>query len=115
MSGKQSRKIRKQKGFSKKVIAGAAAAVLCAAPVATEGGEFLLSLYPHISFPVVKFDDSLSTGFGGGLRLTYRPVDFFNVFVQGDYKQYSFDTKQNVGNVTVLGGSRRAVGRRGHR
>ena len=105
MSGKQSRKIRKQKGFSKKVIAGAAAAVLCAAPVATEGGEFLLSLYPHISFPVVKFDDSLSTGFGGGLRLTYRPVDFFNVFVQGDYKQYSFDTKQNVGNVTVLGGS----------
>ena len=77
MSGKQSKKIRKSKGFSKKAVAGAAAAILCAAPVAAEGGEVLVSLFPHFSFPVVKFDDSLSTGFGGGLRLTYKPTDYF--------------------------------------
>ena len=105
MSGKQSRKIRKCKGFSKKAVAGAAVALLSVTPLASEGGEFLLSLYPHFSFPVVKFDDSLSIGYGGGLRLTYRPTQFFNVFIQGDYKQYSFDTKQNIGDMTVLGGT----------
>ncbi len=104
MSGKRSRKIRAAKHLSKKAIAGAAAAILCAAPVATEGGEFLVSLYPSFSFPIVKFDNSLSTGFGGGLRVTYKPTEYFNLFVQGDYKQYSFDTKQGIGDVSVLEG-----------
>ena len=105
MSGKQSRKIRKTKSFSKKAVAGAAAAILCAAPLAAESGEFLVSVYPHFSFPVVKFDDSLATGFGGGLRLTYRPTEYFGVFVQGDYKQFTFDTKQNIGNLSVIDGT----------
>ena len=104
MSGKQSKKIRRIKGFSKKAVAGAAFALLCTAPVASEGGEFLLSLYPKFSFPVVKFDESLSTGFGGGLRLTYRPIENINVFVEGDYKQYNFDTKQNIGSLSVVEG-----------
>ena len=95
MSGKQSKKIRKSKGISKKAVAGAAAALFCAAPLAAEGGEFLVSLYPHFSFPVVKFDNALTTGFGGGLRLTYRPVKNINLFLQGDYKLYSFNTKDN--------------------
>ena len=98
MSGKQSRKIRKSRKLSKKAVAGAAAALLCAAPLAAEGGEFLVSLYPHFSFPVVKFNDALTTGFGGGLRLTYRPTDFFGVFLQGDYKQFSFDTVRETGS-----------------
>ena len=59
MSGKQSKKIRKTRKISKKAVAGAAAAVLCAAPLAAEGGDFLVSLYPHFSFPVIKFDDSI--------------------------------------------------------
>ena len=104
MSGKRSRKIRAAKHLSKKAIAGAAAAIHCAAPVATEGGEFLVSLYPSFSFPIVKFDNSLSTGFGGGLRVTYKPTEYFNIFIQGDYKQYSFDTKQGIGDVSVLEG-----------
>ena len=98
MSGRTARRLRK-----KKIVIGAAAALLCAAPVAAEGGEFLVSLYPHFSFPVIKFDDSLTTGFGGGLRLTYRPVEYFDVYIQGDYKQYSFKTKQSVGNLSVVG------------
>ena len=102
MSGKQSKKIRKSKGFSKKAVAGAAAAILCAAPVAAEGGEVLVSLFPHFSFPVVKFDDALTTGFGGGLRLTYKPTDYFGIFLQGDYKQFSFDTKKDIGNLSVM-------------
>jgi tetratricopeptide (TPR) repeat protein len=104
MSGKQSKKIRKTRKISKKAVAGAAAAVLCAAPLAAEGGDFLVSLYPHFSFPVIKFDDSLSTGFGGGLKLTYRPTDYFGVFLQGDYKQFSFDTKQSIGSLSVFDG-----------
>ena len=105
MSGKRSRLNRKIKGFSKKAAAGAAAIMLCSTPVASEGGEFLLSLYPHFSFPVIKFDDSLTMGYGGGLRLTYRPTDYFNIFVEGDYKRYSFDTKQNIGNMSILEGT----------
>ncbi|MBR6341662.1 MAG: DUF481 domain-containing protein, partial [Treponema sp.] len=105
MSGKQSKKIRKSKGISKKAVAGAAAALFCAAPLAAEGGEFLVSLYPHFSFPVVKFDNALTTGFGGGLRLTYRPVKNINLFLQGDYKLYSFNTKDNIGNISIFGGT----------
>ena len=89
MSGKQSKKVRKEKKLSKKVVAGAAAAIIGTAPVVAEGGEFLISIFPDFSFPVVKFNDSLTTGFGGGLQLTYRPNQYFNIFVQGDYKQYS--------------------------
>ncbi len=102
MSGKQSRKIRKQIKFSKKAVAGAAAVLLSAVPAASEGSEFLVSLYPKFSFPVIKFDESLSTGFGGGLRLTYRPLEVINLFVEGDYNQYSFDTKTSIGNLSVF-------------
>ena len=105
MSGKQSKKVRREKKLPKKVVAGAAAAIIGSAPVVAEGGEFLISVFPHFSFPVVKFDDSLSTGFGGGVQLTYRPNQYFNIFVQGDYKQYSFDTKQDIGNIGVIGGT----------
>ena len=105
MSGEQSRTIRKEKKVSKKMMAGAAAAIIGTAPVLAEGGEFLISVFPHFSFPVVKFDDSLSTGFGGGLQLTYRPNQYFNLFLQGDYKQYTFDTKQDIGNISLLSGT----------
>ena len=104
MSGKQSKKVRREKRISKKAVAGAAAAILCTAPVASEGGEFILSVFPHISIPVVKFDDSLTTGFGGGLMLTYRPIEYINIFAQGDYKQYRFNTKQDIGDISVIGG-----------
>jgi len=103
MSGKRSKLIRKAK-ISKKVVAGAAAALISAAPLAAEGGDFLVSLYPHFSFPVIKFDENLSTGFGGGLKLTYRPTDYFGIFLQGDYKQFSFDTKDSIGNLSVFDG-----------
>ena len=103
MSGKQSKKVRKEKRISKKVVAGAAAAIIGSAPVIAEGGEFLISVFPHFSFPIVKFDDSLSTGFGGGLQLTYRPNQYFNIFLQGDYKVYTFDTKQDIGNLNLMG------------
>ncbi len=104
MSGKQSKKIRKVKRFSKKAVIGSAAAILCTAPVVPEGGEFILSVFPHISFPIIKFDESLATGFGGGVALTYRPVEFFNVFAEGDYKQYRFNTKEDIGDISVIGG-----------
>ncbi len=103
MSGKQSKKVRKEKRISKKVVAGAAAAIIGSAPVIAEGGEFLISVFPHFSFPIVKFDDSLSTGFGGGLQFTYRPNQYFNIFLQGDYKVYTFDTKQDIGNLNLIG------------
>ena len=105
MSGKQSKKVRREKKVSKKVVAGAAAAIIGTTPLLAEGGEFLISIFPHFSFPVVKFDESLSTGFGAGLQLTYRPNQYFNIFLQGDYKQYNFDTKENIGNISLMGAS----------
>ncbi len=103
MSGKKSRKIRKS-GFSKKAVTAAAFAILCSTPLASEGGDFLVSLYPDFSFPVVKFDQSLTTGFGGGLRLTYQPIENIKLFLEGDYKQYTFNTKQNIGNLSIIEG-----------
>ena len=104
MSGKQSKKVRREKRVSKKAVAGAAAALLCTAPLVSEGGEFLLSVFPHISIPVVKFDDTLQTGFGAGVMLTYRPIEYINLFAEGDYKQYRFNTKQDIGDISVIGG-----------
>ncbi len=104
MSGRQSKRIRKEKRFPKKAVAGAAVALFCATPVVTEGGEFILSVYPDVSFPIIKFDDSLKPGFGGGVGLTYRPVEFINICAEGDYKTYTFDTKEDIGNLSVIGG-----------
>ena len=48
------------------------------------GGEFLVSLYPHFTKPFGEAHD-MEYGIGGGLKVTYRPIKFLNLFAQGDY------------------------------
>ncbi|MCR4741618.1 MAG: hypothetical protein K5866_01935 [Treponema sp.] len=103
MSGKKARKLRKSKKISKISIAALTGLCIAAAPLSA-GGEVLLGLYPHVTFPVLKFDDSLKTGFGGGLELTYRPFTYFDLSLLGDYQYYLFDTSDSVGSLSLFSG-----------
>lgn len=91
MSGKAARRLRKQYRkqsaknhfFSKKTLALCAGLCFSCAPVLA-GGEFLISVYPQFTKPIGEAHD-MKYGIGGGLKATYRPVKFLNVFAQGDY------------------------------
>ncbi len=91
MSGKAARRLRKQYQkqsvknhlFSKKTLAACAGLCLSYAPVSA-GGDFLISLYPQITKPLGEAHE-MEYGIGGGIKATWRPVNFLNVFAQGDY------------------------------
>ena len=83
MSGKCARRLRKNKSFSKKALAACAGLCFSCAPV-NAGGDFLVSLYPQFTKPFGEAHE-MQYGIGAGLRATWRPVNFLNVFAQGDY------------------------------
>ena len=83
MSGRTARRLRKNHKFSKKTLAMCAGLCLTAAPIAA-GGEFLVSIFPEFTKPIGE-SHSIQYGFGGGLRATYRPIKFLNIYAQGDY------------------------------
>lgn len=83
MSGKTARRLRKSHVFSKKTLAVCAGLCLSAAPIAARG-EFLISVFPHFTKPFGEAH-SMEYGIGGGLRATYRPIKFLNIFAEGDY------------------------------
>ena len=83
MSGKTARKLRKRHILSKKTLAVCAGLCLSSVPVAA-GGEFLISVFPHFTKPFGE-SHSMEYGIGGGLRATYRPIKFLNLFLEGDY------------------------------
>ena len=100
MSGKSARRLRKNHKFSKKALALCAGVCLTYAPV-TAGGEFLVSVYPHFSKPFGEAH-SIEYGMGAGLKATYRPIKFLNLFAQGDYKSMQLP---GVAPITILEGS----------
>ena len=83
MSGKRARSFRKKSFPPKKVLALCAGLCLFCVP-ATAENEFLLSLFAPITKPLGE-THYMQNGFGGGLKLTYRPVEFVNIFAQGEY------------------------------
>ena len=83
MSGKTARRIRKNHKFSKRTLAICAGLCLSYAPVAA-GGEFLVSVFPQFTKPFGEAH-SMEYGMGAGLKATYRPVKFLNLFAQGQY------------------------------
>lgn len=83
MSGKTARRLRKSHIFSKKTLAVCAGLCLSYAPVVADS-EFLVSVFPHFSKPFGEAHH-IEYGIGGGLRVTYRPVKFLNLFAEGDY------------------------------
>lgn len=104
MSGKVARKLRKKMNFSNKVskraLAAAAGICLFSAPVMADN-EVLISIFPHFTKPFGE-THQMEYGIGGGLKLTYRPVDFLNIFAQGDYLSMSLP---GVAPVSVINGS----------
>ena len=83
MSGKAARRLRKKMKFSKKTVAVAAGLCFSAMPV-TADSEVLVSVFPHFTKPFGVTHD-IQYGLGGGLKVTYRPVQSLNIFAQGDY------------------------------
>ena len=83
MSGKTARRLRKNHILPKKALAVCAGICLSAAPIAARG-EFLISVFPHFTKPFGEAH-SMQYGIGGGLRATYRPIKFLNIFAEGDY------------------------------
>ena len=108
MSGKAARRLRKQYQkqsvknhfFSKKTLAACAGLCLSYAPVAA-GGDFLISLYPQITKPFGESHE-MEYGIGGGIKATWRPVNFLNVFAQGDYLSMAIP---GIDPVQILEGS----------
>ena len=83
MSGKAARKLRKKMNFSKKAVALVTGLCFSAMPVAADS-EVLVSVFPHFTKPFGVTHD-MQYGLGGGLKVTYRPVKYLNIFAQGDY------------------------------
>ncbi|MBR5033324.1 MAG: hypothetical protein IKX70_06625 [Treponema sp.] len=87
MSGKAARRLRKKLNFSKtitkKAIAFTAGLCFLSSPVMADN-EVLISVFPHFTKPFGE-THQIEYGIGGGLKVTYRPTDFLNIFAQGDY------------------------------
>ena len=83
MSGKTARKLRRLHPFPKKAIALCAGLCISAFP-ATADGEFLISVYPHFTKPFGQAHE-MQYGIGGGVKATYRPIKYINLFAEGDY------------------------------
>lgn len=100
MSGKSARRLRKSGKnfrFSKKTLAVCAGLCLSYAPV-TAGGEFLVSVFPQFTKPFGEAH-SMQYGMGAGLKATYRPWKFLNLFAQGEYLSMALP---GVSPVTLL-------------
>ncbi len=91
---------RKNRCFSKKAVAVCLFLSFLYAPIAADS-EVLVSLFPHFTKP---FGTALGmeTGIGGGLRVTYRPMEFLNLFVQGDYLSMSMP---GIEPISIINGS----------
>ena len=82
MSGKTARRLRKKNFPPKKILAICAGLCVSYAPMSAES-EFLVSLYGTVTKPLQAHE--MQYGIGGGLKATYRPVKFINIFAQGEY------------------------------
>ncbi len=100
MSGKTARRLRKNHPFSKKTLALCAGLCISCAPI-TAGGEFLVSVFPQFTKPFGEAH-SIQYGMGAGVKATYRPVKFLNVFAEGDYLSMALP---GISPITILEGS----------
>nr|MCR5189316.1 hypothetical protein [Treponema sp.] len=98
MSGKVSRRLRKNKKLVQK--SASLCLALCLGTGLVTGGDFIVSLYPHFSKPFGT-THNITSGIGGGVKFTYRPLDFLNIFAQGDYLSLSLP---GVNPITLFGG-----------
>ena len=91
------RRLRKKNPFSKKTLALCAGLCISCAPIAA-GGEFLVSVFPQFTKPFGEAH-SIEYGMGAGLKATYRPIKFLNLFAQGEYLSASLP---GIAPITIL-------------
>lgn len=99
MSGKCARRLRKKRMFSKKTLAMCAGLCISSVPVVA-GGEFLVSVYADLTKPIGEAHN-MQYGIGGGLKATYRPISFLNLYAQGEYLSMALP---GVSPVSILQG-----------
>ena len=83
MSGKTARRLRKKNFPPKKLMALCAGLCVSYAPVVADS-EFLVTVFGTATKPFGQAHE-MQYGIGGGLKATYRPVKFINIFAQGEY------------------------------
>ena len=99
MSGKCARRLRKKRMFSKKTLAMCAGLCISSVPVVA-GGEFLVSVYADLTKTIGEAHN-MQYGIGGGLKATYRPIRFLNLYAQGEYLSMALP---GVSPVSILQG-----------
>ena len=85
--------------FSKKTLAVCAGLCISSVPVVA-GGEFLVSVYADLTKPIGEAHN-MQYGIGGGLKATYRPIRFLNLYAQGEYLSMALP---GVSPVSILQG-----------
>ena len=100
MSGKTARRLRKKNFPPKKILAICAGLCMSYAPMSAES-EFLVSLFGTATKPFGQ-THQMQYGIGGGLKATFRPVKFINIFAQGEYLSMALP---GTAPVTVLDAS----------
>lgn len=85
--------------FSKKTLAMCAGLCISSVPVVA-GGEFLVSVYADLTKPIGEAHN-MQYGIGGGLKATYRPIRFLNLYAQGEYLSMALP---GVSPVSILQG-----------
>lgn len=101
MSGKRAKSNRKKLGLSKKLVAASVVGLCLGTTAAVSEGNILVSLYPHYTIPFLSFSSSMENGVGLGAKVTYRPIQYLNIFVNGDYQNFGFGTADSVDNLSV--------------
>lgn len=85
--------------FSKKTLAMCVGLCISSVPVVA-GGEFLVSVYADLTKPIGEAHN-MQYGIGGGLKATYRPIRFLNLYAQGEYLSMALP---GVSPVSILQG-----------
>uniref|UniRef100_UPI00168B9582 tetratricopeptide repeat protein n=1 Tax=Treponema zioleckii TaxID=331680 RepID=UPI00168B9582 len=102
MSGKRSRFFRKQNTVSKKLIALTLATALAVMPMSAEG-DVSVTIFPHFMKSLSVGDThDINGGYGAGVKLSYAPNKYMDLFVEGDYLNL---TLPNVDPITVMNGN----------
>ncbi|MBR1614485.1 MAG: hypothetical protein IJ673_03295 [Treponema sp.] len=102
MSGTRAKKRRKLTSIlTKKVAIPIAICGLSCIPMRANA-DIIFSVFPHYVQPLPVGDThSIQNGMGAGGRITYRPNEHFNLFLQGDYLSLSLP---NVDPISVVDG-----------
>ena len=102
MSGTRAKKRRRLTSIlTKKVAIPIAICGLSCIPMRANA-DIIFSVFPHYVQPLPVGDThSIQSGMGAGGRITYRPNEHFNLFLQGDYLSLSLP---NVDPISVVDG-----------